>query len=280
MEIRHIQFIEKILRIFTNGGFGVEKFNEKTYDIIDRSIIGKAKIGSIKVLDNGEISIKLGGEAKHHSKFHLLMKNTSIKANPSHNLASVAKQVKDMLFNYKSAKKEIYKESYENLSKNIIVEVTRDDLEDAIDKYLDKVSENSDNLTYTYADLLTFVSDELRLTEDECEAKYGEVLNLVLDYDEDKYINSMDKIFEEYEIKADFRKFLKENKIDDLMADIKSDRALKALRETPAYKNTDEEGKYRKLWKYIVGTHGNKFSQTEDLEDICRKIAEEDEDIF
>mgnify|MGYP003289312817 CR=1 FL=1 len=278
MEVRHIQFIDKILKIFTNGGFGVEKFDDKTYDIIDRSIIGKAKIGSIKILDNGDISIKLGGEAKKHAKFNSIMKHTSLKAKPIHNVATVAKMVKDMLADYKSAKKIVYKESYETLSKNMLVEVTRDELEDAIDDYLTLTETNE--IKVNYADLLTFVSDKLNITEDECEAKYGDVLNLSIDYDEDKYINTMDSIFAESEIKADFRKFLKENKIDDLMAEIKTDSALRRFRETPAYKNTDEEGKYRKLWKYIVGTYGSKFSQTEDLEDICRKIAAEDEDIF
>ena len=41
------KFISKILPIFIGSGYGVEKFDDTTYDIIDRSIIGKAKIGSI-----------------------------------------------------------------------------------------------------------------------------------------------------------------------------------------------------------------------------------------
>ena len=52
------------------------------------------------------------------------------------------------------------------------------------------------------------------------------------------------------------------------------------FRETDAYKNTDAEGKYRKIWRYVVQTHGSKFGKNEDLEDLCRQIADEDEDIF
>ena len=256
MENRQTQFIEKILKIFTNAGFGIEKFNEGTYDIIDRSIIGKAKIGSIKALDDGNLSIKLGGEAKKHGKFNSLMKHTSLKAKPTHNVATVAKMVKDMLSDYKKAKKEIYKESY---SQYEVPTITRDSLEGAIDSYLTKVAllkEKSD-IEENYADLLTFVADKLSLTEE-----------------------AMDKLFEETELKDDFRKFLKEAEENDLMAEIKGDRALKALRNTDYYKNLDEDDKYRKLWKYIVGTHGSKFSMSEDLEDICRTLAHEDDENF
>ena len=49
MEAKNNKFISKILPIFLNAGSGVEKFDDTTYDIIDRSIIGQAKIGSIKV---------------------------------------------------------------------------------------------------------------------------------------------------------------------------------------------------------------------------------------
>ena len=71
-----------------------------------------------------------------------------------------------------------------------------------------------------------------------------------------------------------------ENKENDLMAEIKADKALKALRNTDYYKNLDENDKYRKLWKYIVGTHGSKFSMSEDLEDICKTLAHEDDENF
>ena len=67
---------------------------------------------------------------------------------------------------------------------------------------------------------------------------------------------------------------------NDLLTEIKNDRALKALRNTDYYKNLEEEDKYRKLWKYIVGTHGSKFSQSEDLEDVCRTLAHEDNENF
>jgi hypothetical protein len=104
MENRQSQFIEKILKIFTNAGFGVEKFDAGTYDIVDRSIIGKAKIGSIKALGDGNLSVKLCGESKKHGKFNSLMKHTSLKAKPTANVATVAKMVKDMLLDYKKAK--------------------------------------------------------------------------------------------------------------------------------------------------------------------------------
>lgn len=272
------KFISKILPIFINAGFGIEKFDDTTYDIIDRTIIGKAKIGSIKVLENGDLSVKLGGETKKHAKFSAMMKNSSIKAKPIYNAATVGKMVRNMISDYKSAKKVIYNESYEQLAKNMIVEVTRDELEDAIDSYLEKLVEN--DIEPTKADLLTYVSDKLGLNEDECEAKFGEVLDLTLDYEEDKYINAMDRIFEESEIKSDFRKFLQENTITDLALEIKEDRTLRRLRDTEAYKNLDEEGKYRKLQKYVLNTHGSRFSNTEDLDEICHQIAAEDEDSF
>lgn len=279
MENRQSQFITKILQIFTNTGFGIEKFDDGTYDIIDRSIIGKAKIGSIKILGSGEISIKLGGESKNRGKFAALMKKTSFKAKPTNNVATVAAIVKNMLIEYKKAKKEIYKESYEQY---IVPQITRDTLEGAIDSYLTKVAllKESTDIEENYADLLTFVADKLSLTEDACEAKYGDILDLTLNYDETKFNKAMDKLFEETELKNEFRTFLHENKENDLMAEIKADKALKALRNTDYYKNLDENDKYRKLWKYIVGTHGSKFSMSEDLEDICKTLAHEDDENF
>lgn len=272
------KFISKILPIFINAGFGIEKFDDTTYDIIDRTIIGKAKIGSIKVLENGDLSVKVGGEAKKHAKFASMMKNNSIKAKPIYNTATVGKLVKNMIADYKKAKKEIYKESFSQISNNMLVEVTRDELDDVIDSYLEKLTEN--DIEPTRADLLTYVSDNLGITEDECEAKFGEVLDLTIDYDEDMYINAMDRIFEETEIKSDFRKFLKENTITDLALEIKEDKTLRRLRDTETYKNLDEEGKYRKLQKYVLNTHGSRFSNTEDLDEICHQIAAEDEDSF
>jgi hypothetical protein len=279
MENRQSQFITKILQIFTNTGFGIEKFDDGTYDIIDRSIIGKAKIGSIKVLGSGEISIKLGGESKNRGKFSSLMKKTSFKAKPTNNVATVAAIVKNMLVDYKKAKKEIYKESYEQY---IVPQITRDTLEGAIDSYLAHVAvlKESTDIEENYVDLLTFVADKLSLTEDACEAKYGDILYLTLNYDETKFNKAMDKLFEETELKSEFRTFLQESKETDLMNEIKSDKALKALRNTDYYKNLDENDKYRKLWKYIVGTHGSKFSASEDLEDICKTLAHEDDENF
>lgn len=279
MENRQSQFITKILQIFTNTGFGIEKFDDGTYDIIDRSIIGKAKIGSIKILGSGEISIKLGGESKNRGKFAALMKKTSFKAKPTNNVATVAAIVKNMLIEYKKAKKEIYKESYEQY---IVPQITRDTLEGAIDSYLTKVAllKESTDIEENYADLLTFVADKLSLTEDACEAKYGDILDLTLNYDETRFNKAMDKLFEETELKNEFRTFLHENKENDLMAEIKADKDLKALRNTDYYKNLDENDKYRKLWKYIVDTHGSKFSMSEDLEDICKTLAHEDDENF
>jgi hypothetical protein len=131
------------------------------------------------------------------------------------------------------------------------------------------------------ADLLTFVSDKLMLTEDECEAKFGEILDVCLNYDEAVYNNLMNETFKESELKSDFRKFLQEStKKEDLAREIKEDRVLRRLRDTDAYKNLDEEGKYRKLQKYVLGTHGGKFSNTDDVIEICQQIASEDEEIF
>jgi len=272
------KFIEKILPIFINAGFGVEKFDDTTFDIIDRSIIGKAKIGSVKVLENGDLSVKLGGEAKQHAKFVKLMKDTGFKSKPIKNTATVGKQVKDLIKQYKNAKKTIYKESYSALTDNIMVDVTRNKLEEAIDEYLSLCDEYL--LEETRTDLLTYVADKLTLTEDECEAKYGDVLDLCLDYDEDTFNHTMDRIFEESEIKSDFRNFIMEAKQEDLLKEIKEDKVLRRLRDTDAYKNTDAEGKYRKIWRYVVQTHGSKFGKNEDLENLCRQIADEDEDIF
>lgn len=276
MNDRQSQFVTKILKIFMDAGFGVEEFDEDTYDIIDRSIIGKAKVGSIKVLGDGEISVKLGGEVKKRGKFATYMNKTSFKANPSNNLATVGAIVKDLLADYKKAKKEIYREAY---SKFEVPAITRDILEDAIDSYLLHVTSLKESLGIheNRADLLTYVSDRLNLTEDACEARYGDVLDLTLDYDEAKFNKAMDDLFEETELKASFRNFLKESKGADLMAEIESDKALKSLRKTDYYKGLDEEGKYRKLWKYVVREYGSKISRNEDLEDICDTLVREDD---
>ena len=280
MEAKNNKFISKILPIFINAGFGVEKFDDTTYDIIDRSIIGKAKIGSIKVLDSGDLSVKIGGEAKKHAKFNTLMKSTSFKAKPINNTATVGKIVKNMLSDYKKAKQIVYKESYENLKNGILVEVTRDGLETAVDSYLRMIKKNQ--IEATRADLLTFVSDRLTLNEDECEAKFGDVLDLCLDYDENKYNYTMDRIFEESEIKSDFRNFLKESTIEDFIRTIKEDKQLRRYRETDGYKNLDEEEKYEKLQNYIFNTPDLrvKFSNTKEVDEVCRQIAAEDDDIF
>ena len=272
------KFISKILPIFINSGYGVEKFDDTTYDIIDRSIIGKAKIGSIKILDNGDLSVKIGGEAKKHSKFNAIMKNTSFKAKPINNSATVGKIVKNMLSDYKKAKKIIYQESYNELSK-VGNDITRVMLERAVDDYIYRLNLNENEINR--ADLLTYVSDKLLLTEDECEAKFGEILDVCLNYDEAIYNNLMNETFKESELKSDFRKFLKEStKKEDLAREIKEDKVLRRLRETEAYKNSDVEGKYRKLQKYVLGTHGGKFSNTDDVIEICQQIASEDEEIF
>ena len=272
------KFISKILPIFIGSGYGVEKFDDTTYDIIDRSIIGKAKIGSIKILDNGDLSVKIGGEAKKHSKFNAIMKNTSFKAKPINNSATVGKIVKNMLSDYKKAKKIIYQESYNELSK-VGNDITRVMLERAVDDYIYRLNLNENEINR--ADLLTYVSDKLLLTEDECEAKFGEILDVCLNYDEAIYNNLMNETFKESELKSDFRKFLKEStKKEDLAREIKEDKVLRRLRETEAYKNSDVEGKYRKLQKYVLGTHGGKFSNTDDVIEICQQIASEDEEIF
>lgn len=272
------KFISKILPIFIGSGYGVEKFDDTTYDIIDRSIIGKAKIGSIKILDNGDLSVKIGGEAKKHSKFNAIMKNTSFKAKPINNSATVGKIVKNMLSDYKKAKKIIYQESYNELSK-VGNDITRSMLERAVDDYIYRLNLNENEINR--ADLLTYVSDKLLLTEDECEAKFGEILDVCLNYDEAIYNNLMNETFKESELKTDFRKFLKEStKKEDLAREIKEDKVLRRLRETEAYKNLDVEGKYRKLQKYVLGTHGGKFSNTDDVIEICQQIASEDEEIF
>ena len=272
------KFISKILPIFTGSGYGVEKFDDTTYDIIDRSIIGKAKIGSIKILDNGDLSVKIGGEAKKHSKFNAIMKNTSFKAKPINNSATVGKIVKNMLSDYKKAKKIIYQESYNELSK-VGSDITRSMLERAVDDYIYRLNLNENEINR--ADLLSYVSDKLLLTEDECEAKFGEILDVCLNYDEAIYNNLMNEAFKESELKSDFRKFLKEStKKEDLVREIKEDRALRILRETEKYKNSDEEGKYKMLQSYILKTHGGKFSNTDDVIEICQQIASEDEEIF
>jgi hypothetical protein len=92
----------------------------------------------------------------------------------------------------------------------------------------------------------------------------------------------MNETFKESELKSDFRKFLQEStKKEDLVREIKEDRVLRRLREDEAnYKNLDEEGKYRKLQRYILDTYGGKFYDADDVKEICRQIASEDEDIF
>lgn len=277
---RHTQFTDKIFKIFTNSGFGVEQYDETTFDIIDRTIIGKAKIGSVKVLDNGDISVKLGGEQKKHSKFNSLMNNTSLKAKPTHNVATVAKMVKEMISDYKKAKKVIYKESYKKIIDNMLVEVTKPQLEDSIDAYISKVLKSNGGINANYSDILSFVSESLNIKQDECDAKFGDILAISIDYDETSYNNAIDKVFMESEIKNDFRKYLKESKIEDLENEIRSDTDFRLMRNDSSYKNADVNGKYKKIWQYIVRTYGSKFSNNDELDDICHRISEEDEDRF
>lgn len=280
MEARQETFLNKILKLFTDDGFGVEKFDDNTFDIVDRSVIGsKAKCGSIKITKTGDVSIRLPGESAHKFKFKKMMPNgTSMKVNLLQNVASTAKGVKAMLNDYKKAAKSVY-ESVSINGKGF--DITRDELENAISDYFDHVDAmGEENVPVCHEDLLTFLSDTLHIPEDELDDKYGNIIDLAIDYDEDKYINAMDKAFFESEIKGEFRNFLKENINVNLTEMIKNDRGYLALRKSHSYYEADEEGKYRILWKYAVSEFGDKFDNEEELSNICHEIASDDEESF
>jgi hypothetical protein len=75
---------------------------------------------------------------------------------------------------------------------------------------------------------------------------------------------------------------LKESTVEDFIRTIKEDKQLRRYRETDGYKNLDEEGKYEKLKNYIFNTPDLrvKFSNTKEVDEVCRQIAAEDDDIF
>lgn len=102
-----------------------------------------------------------------------------------------------------------------------------------------------------------------------------------------KELNEAIKLFEKNDLKADFRAFLKRKRRRSLTEALKlekeelmADNTFRAYRKTTAYRNADQEGKYRMLWKYVVRNFANKVSDEESLADICMEIAMYDDSQF
>lgn len=270
---RQQQIINKILHKFTDREFGIEKFDDETFDIIDRTLIGKAKIGSIKITGKGEVSIRLQGESKKQAKFKQLMDKTSLKYKMTANAGTVGMAVQHLITDYKKAKKEIYSMNESTMT------VTRDQLEKVIDDYLFHLEQYGEDIPASLPDLIAFVANGLNMSEDEVDEKFGNVLSNVINYNEDRYLNAMDKTFFESELKSDFRNFLQESK-EDIITKIRSNREYRAFRNLPVYVDGDEEEKYQRLWRFVVKTFGPEFSNEEELSKVCHEIAKLDEESF
>lgn len=162
--------------------------------------------------------------------------------------------------------------------------VTRDELEDAIDAYIDHSSEY--DVPFSEADMAIFVAETLGIDLDTAEEEFGSIFAAAANYDEDGYIKACDKKFYSQELKDSFIGFYRRKKArinesktldkDELM----KDPSLKAYRSTNAYRNSDQEGKYRMLWRYIVSEYSASVRNEEELSDICMEIAMYDEQQF
>lgn len=279
MENRKQNFLSKILNLFEDAGFGIEKYSDDEYVVVDRSKIGKVDAGSIKIRKNGDVSIRLNGESANRRKFAREMSNTSLNCKLTHNVAQIGKMVKALIKDYKSASKSIYKES------TMIRECTEQELENIIDQYLDMAMIHAQDAPVSLPDMEQFVADELGMTLDDVDAKFGCILSAALNNDEDQYIACMDQAFYETNLKKDFAEYWEANKnkkimkesAESIMADLKADPSLKALRNTIAYQNGDLEYKYRKLWKFAVSEYGRNIADEDEIADVCMQLAEEDD---
>lgn len=165
--------------------------------------------------------------------------------------------------------------------------ITVEQVEDAIDSYLDHVAAFDGDVPESYEDLLTFVSDKLNVSEDELEAEYQDMLSAAINYDEDSYIGACDmQRMNDAEFKAELQdsfmkyynaKMVNEEVCEDLYATLMSDTKLNKLRKTPAYIAKDVPGKYQMLWNYAIREYGRSCKDEDTLGDTLEEIANKDE---
>ncbi len=162
--------------------------------------------------------------------------------------------------------------------------VNRDQLEDAIDAYMDH-SDKYD-VPFSHTDMLKFVAEQLGLDEDTVDNEFGRIIDAAVNFDEDAYINACDAKFREQELKDSFmdfvhKKLARMNEAKGLdKAELMKDPGLAAYRKTQAYRASDQEGKYRMLWRYIVSEHSAKVKSEDELADVCMEIAMYDDQQF
>lgn len=158
--------------------------------------------------------------------------------------------------------------------------ITRDNLADAIEEYFEKANDNYDIKGLTEFACNYFGKDAAEIK------KYKPVFEAALTWNEDKYANAVDTVFSAQELKESFLDFAKRkakriNESAGLDKDeLLKDRDLAAYRKTTAYRNADQEGKYRMIWRYLVTEFGAKAKSEEELSDVCMEIAMYDEQQF
>lgn len=165
--------------------------------------------------------------------------------------------------------------------------ITIEQVEDAIDSYLDHVANFNGEIPSSFQDLLTFVADELNVNQDELEAEYGDILSAAINHDEDGYIEAGDahrKSKAEYksELQDSFMQFYKNSMMnedidEDLYKKLMEDPLLRKVRETPSYIAKDVPGKFHEIWRYAITKYGKHCADEDSLGDTCEQIAMADE---
>lgn len=97
----------------------------------------------------------------------------------------------------------------------------------------------------------------------------------------------IDKMAYAADLKESFRNFYKDkfaHSLDEAfeltLKDLMNDPTLSTFRKTTTYREADQEGKYRQLWRYLVSEFGAKINDEDELSNLCMEIAMNDENQF
>jgi hypothetical protein len=163
--------------------------------------------------------------------------------------------------------------------------LSRSSLENIIEKYFDVAEEGG--LGYDAETMAEYIAENADMSKDEVKAAYGEIIEAAASFNEHAYKGACERAFFENELKESFHEFCEAkwerqmNETCDLkLEELYGDPDLSTFRKTTAYRNADQEGKYRMLWKFMVSSFSDKIDCEDELSDICMEIAMHDENQF